>query len=493
MQGGSRLAVGRLSYTASREQCGSSSQCRARWKRATLATGFATAQRLLRTSKPPLLRPRYLPPFEEPESASGPALRFVDWDAVPIENIEWLLKNRLPYSEFTIVEGDGGVGKTTLVIDLIARLSRGRAMPDGTLHEASHCIVIAEEDRRFILKARLLAAGADLDRVHLLSGVGDDEHFFLIPEDVQALRTTVTALKARVVLIDAMFNHFDDAINVNEAQDVRRAIRPLSDAAHDIGAAIIGIRHWAKTRGSAAERGLGSVDLRNIARSVITVAPHPSDDESYVAAVSKWNLASPTQAMTYKLVSATVEGNGDSVDVGRVEWGSDLAVSANELAGATTPSVDEGAQIDVAGEFVVDFLGNGPKPSAEIYAAAKDAGIASSTLLRAAKRRGVQMTRAGFPTRSTWYLPEHDPRRTHTTTSSLDSSGESGASGVSGASAEPDSTHSNSHHSPQLLHNLDRARSVVSGEVSGPDDLPPLSSPTAVKLPFISRPPSQPV
>jgi hypothetical protein len=407
-------------------------------------------------------------PFDAPRSASGHVLKFIDWDAVPIESIEWLLKDRLPFSEFTIVEGDGGVGKTTLIIDLISRLSRGSAMPDGTVHGASHCIIIAEEDRRFILKARLLAAGADLANVHLLSGVGGDEHFFVIPEDVHALRSTVTSLGARVVLIDAMFNHFNDGINVNKAQDVRRAIRPLSDAAHETGAAIIGIRHWAKTRGSAAERGLGSVDLRNIARSVITVAPHPSEDESYVAAVSKWNLAPPTQAMTYKLVSATVEGDGDSVDVGRVEWGSDLAVSANELASVTTPSVEEGAQIDVAGEFVVDFLGNGPRPSAEVYAAGKDAGIASSTLLRAAKRRGVQMMRAGFPTRSTWYLLEHDPRRTHTIASLPDSSEASGASELSGVGGEDDPTHSTPANSIHLLHNLDHERDEVSDGVSEP-------------------------
>jgi hypothetical protein len=340
------------------------------------------------------------PPIGNPERR----LNFVDWNTVAIERIYWLLIDRMPFGEFISVEGDGGIGKTTSMLDIVARLSAGRPMPDGTTHSPANVIVIAEEDRRSILKARLIAAGAELSRIHLVSSVDEDEHFFTLPTDARALLAAVTRIGARAVVVDALFNHFDDDINAHKAQDVRRALRPLIEVAHESGAAITGIRHWAKTRGSAAERGMGSIDMRNLARSVISVAPHPSEEGRYVAAVSKSNLGSPTNALSYRLVSTTVTGDGESVDVAKVEWGDEVAISANELANVSLPTAEEGAKIDVAGEWVHDFLSAGPRPSAEVYEAGLAADIPRATLARAATRIGVRKERSGFPSRSTWSL-----------------------------------------------------------------------------------------
>ena len=385
-------------------------------------------------------------------------LNTVDWNKVSIEAVDWALENRIPFAEFTIVEGDGGIGKTTMVLDIASRFSRGESMPDGTRHDAASVLVIAEEDRRSTVKARLLAGEGDLSRIHLVASVGVDEHYFTLPTDARALLETIRSIGAKLVVIDALFNHFDDDINANKAQDVRRALRPIVDIAHESGAAIIGIRHWVKTRGSAAERGIGSIDMRNIARSVVSVAPHPSDEGRFVAAVSKSNLGKPTDALTYKLVSTPVYGNGESVDVARVEWGDDVPISANELANVAPSSADDVAKVDVAGEFVVDFLADGPQPSAKAYEAGLESEIPRSTLLRAAKRVGVVMTRSGFPTRSTWTLTSHS-LHAHSNFQNDESSGASESSGV----VDTRSTHTHSLHS---IHKKHIEESDVSNESS---------------------------
>jgi hypothetical protein len=336
-------------------------------------------------------------------------LNLVDWNAVFLERIHWLLRHRLPFGEYTSIEGAGGIGKTTAAIDIIARFTTGRPMPDGSVHEPGNVLLIAEEDRRSIIKARLLAAGADLSRVHLVSSVDADEHFFTLPADGLALLETVRDLDAKIVVIDALFNHFDQDINPNRAVDVRRALRPLGEVAHLTRAAVAGIRHWTKTRGAASDRGNGSADIGNLARSVISVAPHPSEEGRFLAIAGKANLARRMGAMSYQLVPTTVTGDGETVEVARVEWGADVEITANELANADVPSAEERAKIDVAGDFVVDFLSSGPRPSSEVIEAGRKLEIAMSTLARAADRRGVIKTREGFPSKSTWSLPVESP------------------------------------------------------------------------------------
>jgi len=226
---------------------------------------------------------------DEAVAAIGQRVRYTRWDDVRLEQVNWLMINRLPQAELTIVEGDGDLGKTTAVLDIAARLSRGADMPDGSRVEgAADVLLVAEEDRVSILKARLIAAGADLDKIHRLEDV--DGGRFSLPEHAQVLHAEAQRCNAKLIVIDALFNHFDTGLNTNTTEDVRRVLAPLSDIAHRTGAAIVAIRHWGKTVRAASARGLGSADIRNVARSTLVVGKHPSDDRVRVIALDKSNL-----------------------------------------------------------------------------------------------------------------------------------------------------------------------------------------------------------
>jgi RecA-family ATPase len=211
-----------------------------------LERGHAASRKLLRKSGPIATTP-----VRKRKSKSNRAscIALTDWNAVRVERVNWLMLNRLPLAEVTIVEGPGGLGKTTAMLDVAARVSTGRTMPDGTpFAEPAAVILIAEEDRVSILKARLRAAGANLALIHRVSEVGEERAWFSLPSHAGELHLLIKELAAKLVIIDAMFNHVDSGLKINGAEEVRRFLTPLAECAHETGAAIVGIRHWGKQR-----------------------------------------------------------------------------------------------------------------------------------------------------------------------------------------------------------------------------------------------------
>ena len=57
-------------------------------------------------------------------------------EEIEAEQVEWLLYPFIPYGKVTIIQGDPGEGKTTVVLQMIARLTRGEPIfpeEDGSL------------------------------------------------------------------------------------------------------------------------------------------------------------------------------------------------------------------------------------------------------------------------------------------------------------------------------------------------------------------------
>src|SRR3954453_13375315 len=105
---------------------------------------------------------------------SGPEseVRFRPVSDVAVRLIQWLWPGRLALGKLALLEGDPGLGKSLLTLDLCARLSRGRPMPDGTggLEPGNSLVLNAEDGVDDTVRARLATLGADLERVFVLSG-----------------------------------------------------------------------------------------------------------------------------------------------------------------------------------------------------------------------------------------------------------------------------------------------------------------------------------
>ncbi len=375
------------------------------------------------------VRGRYEPAYRNrPDAASnvqGRAARtthdsrigFVRADAVKIKPINWFWRDRLPTGEFSLFEGDGGVGKSTVVLDLISRKTCGVTLPGGAPCKAGNVLIVADEDSQTTLVARLQAAGADLSKVLILTHLGpaDEPRGFIIPNDANELERFVGEEEIELVYLDALFNHFAPGLLPKNPQDARIALTPLAKLAHDTGIPIIATRHWGKAAGDAVGRGLGAGEIKNVARSVIAVARLPESEGTYAVAVAKKNYGKDVPALTYRIESQQVyDGNGVPVrdaqgeifTVGRIAWGDEAAITADDLAMAGGQDAEQKAGREACAHLIQDFLADGPQPSAKVYDAAKKRGFSPSTTLRAARQIRVEFRMGGFPKTTVWSLPQ---------------------------------------------------------------------------------------
>ncbi len=86
-------------------------------------------------------------------------LKLISMEEIPVEEVQWLWYPYIPYGKLTIIHGDPGEGKTTLILRLAALLSRGLGLPcDERAQEPVKIIYqTAEDGLGDTIKPRLLA------------------------------------------------------------------------------------------------------------------------------------------------------------------------------------------------------------------------------------------------------------------------------------------------------------------------------------------------
>ena len=306
------------------------------------------------------------------------------------KRVEWFASGRIPLCAVTLFDGPGGIGKTTAILGIIAAASVGRSFfDDSPPNEPATSIVVVEEDSLGVLKLRLQAAGADLTRVHLVTGVcvGDAIEPFALPRHVPELEREVWKTGARFVYVDALFSHLELDGDGRMPQQARRALRPLVEMVACSGVAFAATRHWTKAAGPASARGLGSVELGNVARSVLSFGPHPDDESRGIVAVTKHNLAptAPTLAYRIEAVTATGDDGQECEAIKVVIDGEAPDVTADDLATRLPADPDERG---AAGDWLGDYLRDGEwHDAAGVYKAARKDGAGSPATIRRAATR----------------------------------------------------------------------------------------------------------
>jgi hypothetical protein len=337
------------------------------------------------------------------------SLTLRDLRSVRFNRVRWFEYNMIPLAELTLVNGDGGLGKTTFLLDLIARASAGRAMPSGLKHDRpQRWLIVAEEDRHGILRARLDVAGADHDNIRLVESVGAERDYFTFPAHTRALHDAIVAGGWDGVLIDNLLNHLDDDINASKPQDMRRGLRPLIEVAHETGVPISAVRHIGKSAGPASTRGFGSAEARNLSRSELTVALHP-DQEAHeglvMVALSKANLSPDRHTtMAFRLASEdVVDDDGEPTTIARVDWEvAPPVISADDLL--DQPSAVERDERTAAADWLRCAVTQDERRASEVCAEGVKAGHSRRTIYRARSLAGIVSNQRGFPRQAYWSL-----------------------------------------------------------------------------------------
>ncbi|WP_341675224.1 AAA family ATPase [Niveibacterium sp. SC-1] len=322
--------------------------------------------------------------------------------------ISWLWRNWLARGKLTLLAGEAGVGKTTLSGGLVATTTAAGRWPDGAhCDEPGNCVIWSgEDDIADTLAPRLVAAGADMERVHFVEGVRDERGqrvSFDLARDLPKLCHAVKALRrCDLVVIDPLVLAI--AGDMHKANDVRAGLQPLLELAATCQASVVGITHFAKgtVGGRPLERVIGSQAFGAVAR-VVLAAGRREGQSDCVLVRAKSNIGPTDGGVSYTLERCPV---GDGIEASRVLWGEVLEGSARELLGDLEEPFDK-SSFEEAKALLQDLLREGPLLQSLVRQEAKSAGVSAATLRRAKQALGVVSAKLGLTKGWAWGLPSN--------------------------------------------------------------------------------------
>ncbi len=324
--------------------------------------------------------------------------------------IRWLWPNRLAIGKVTTLAGEGGLGKSTLLFDVAARVSRGDAWPDGDIRNTPGVVLIlsSEDDPADTVKPRLEAAGADMSKVFFLSMTRDEsgnERGFNLQADLKRLEELIRRLGAvRLVIIDPVSAYLGK-VDSNSNADVRTVLGPLGEMAARTGVAVICNTHFAKSEGrSANQRILGSVAFVNQSRMVFIVTPDADDRDRRLFLPSKSNISRIDSGLAFRIEQTQV-GEARDILATRIVWEPGPVSTSADAALAALRTDEPGAKSsrDEAVAFLTDALRHGPMAAAEVTELGGERGFTPKLLRAAREQLGIKPQKVGHIW--TWALP----------------------------------------------------------------------------------------
>jgi hypothetical protein len=321
-----------------------------------------------------------------------PELRVVNLADVPVEEVRWLWPERIPLGKVTILDGDPGLGKSSLTLDIAARLTRGQPMPgaapESALPPSNVVLMTAEDGLGDTIRPRLEAAGACLERVTALEGFGMPDGLLLpisLPMDIDKIAEVVMKKEAKLVVIDPLMAYLHEVVQAHNDQSVRRALLPLTRLAETSGAAVLVVRHLNKQPSkNVTYRGGGSIGIIGVARSGLIVCKDPDAPKQRLLGVSKCNLCAAPGPVRYEVVAAD--------KTSRVNWLGETDIDIEKVL--ARQEKEESGTGKEADEFLKARLAEGPVGAAQLFAEAQKQHISESSLRRAKKRLRIISQRA---------------------------------------------------------------------------------------------------
>jgi hypothetical protein len=341
------------------------------------------------------------PPQRKEDEKPVPIL--VRVSSVQPEPVKWLWRPWLPDGCLSVLDGDPGLGKSTLTLDLAARVTRGWVMPPGSgggpVPPGTVLLLSAEDSLPHTIRPRLDAAGADSDRVDYLKAVhfGGRSRPPILPGDLKLVADVIKDRAVRLMIVDPLMAFLGDDHDAHKDQDIRRCLHPLSVLAEQLGVAILLLRHLNKLNGGAAlYRGGGSIGITGAARAALVVGRDPDDPDTRVLAMNKSNLGPMPSSLAYRL-----EPDGDTTKVG---WIGETELTRDDIlwhATAHGPAAkgrpDDALQ--TAARWLADVLSGEPVPADELRERSRAAGLSWRTVQSAKTDLEVRSFKIG----SRWF------------------------------------------------------------------------------------------
>jgi hypothetical protein len=348
-----------------------------------------------------------------PDLHSAPASTF------ELSALRWLWPGRFALGKLGLLVGLPDEGKGQVFSDVASRCTRGSEWPcgEGRAPEGNVLLLTAEDGISDTVKPRLLAAGADLDRIHIIKMVRHKkkDRMFSLVTDLALLRQKIITIgNVVLVLIDPITAYLGHSkIDSFRTTDVRAVLGPVVDLADELGIAFLAIMHFNKKIdiNNALLRISDSLAFGATARHVFAVIDDP-ENKRKLFVKAKNNLASNNiKSLAYGFGTRMVgkdSKTGEEVWAPHIEWFPEpVDVSAFEaMSSAGAPAARDDAR-----HFLTDMLRNGPVLKSDIEDAAEGNGISMRTVERAKAEMKIVARKDGEPEpgsnrhRWRWHLP----------------------------------------------------------------------------------------
>lgn len=337
-------------------------------------------------------------------------------DLVPASSIEarpidWIWNGWLARGKLHLLAGAPSAGKTTIALSFASTISKGGAWPDGTLADAGDVIVWSgEDDAADTLVPRLIAAGANLARVHFVRATVKAGRAvpFDPAADMLALQERLRELEApRLMVLDPVVSAV--AGDSHKGGEVRRGLQPLVDLAAERKCAVLGITHFAKggSGREPLERVMGSVAFGALARVVMVASRrYAGSEDQRVLMKAKANNCPVDGGFAYSIEGALLPSDVPIL-ASSISWGETVDGTAwDAFAEADMPPL---AGDGDARSFLKELLTQGPMPAADVLKAATEAGFSEDQMQRAKTRLGAKSQKGhGMGAPWKWVLPRPD-------------------------------------------------------------------------------------
>lgn len=337
--------------------------------------------------------------------------------AVPVWAWHYQQKGRIQLGTLALLAGRPGAGKSSAARWFAARASLGELDGQWEGDPQNVAYIAAEESLKYTIVPGLIAAGANMKRIHFPAAYHDGEPTQILSA-LDELRLTEYMIEKNItiVIVDPLMSTVTSTTDINRNNEVRGQIVPWSRIADAINGITLGVVHLRKgtTNGDVVAAINGSSAFGEIARSIFAFAKSPESDELRIMSQHKNSTGAEDLALTYE-----IRGRQLLADDGRVADVGVFAVLGNSEFTVEDIMAEGMQSVSGAGaecrRWLEDYLTmEGPTPSQAVKREANKAGGWSvSTVDRAAKKLRILSTSEGFPRRTIWKLPESQFSQSH--------------------------------------------------------------------------------
>ena len=314
----------------------------------------------------------------------------VRYSEIAPERLSWLWEGRVAVGKLTVVAGDPGLGKSFLTLDLAARVSTGRAFPDGAACQRGVAIIVScEDDPSDTIRPRLDSLGANVANVIHFEGIRADDgkvQPLQLDRHIPALDRFLADTEGASLLIVDPITGFMGSADDHRNAEVRAVLGPLAALAAKHRLAVVAVSHLSKSQGRTIYRTMGSLAYTAAARAVWAVVADPDDEERRLFLPVKNNLA-PATGLAYRLVDGKVQWEEGAVMVAVDDIDHDAETPRKEAEAWLRQILDDGAVV-----------------ASQILKRAKTDGINERTLRRAKKELRIRSEQ--FRDGWAWALPD---------------------------------------------------------------------------------------